>query len=232
MISRERLRRSAEACGVCLDELALERLDIYARLLVEWNQRYNLTAITTPEDIENKHFIDCLVLAEKLGAIDDLVDVGTGAGFPGLVAKIYRPSLPVTLMEPNEKRLKFLQHVSAELDLEVSMLKERGEEAARKQWREQWHAATARAVAPLRMLCEYCLPLLCVGGSFVAMKGMAGDEVAEAKGAVAKLGGELQRVLEYRLPQGESRSLVFIEKVAPTPPGYPRNGGVIRKRPL
>ena len=233
MIELQRFLDNAARCGVPVDRQQAELLDRYAALLVETNEKINLTAITDPEGIENKHFIDSLLLASQPEVSGSLVDVGTGAGFPGVVAKIYRPALDLTLLEPTGKRLDFLRYLCGELGIEAEFAKERAEEAARKRWREQFDVASARGVARLNMLCEYCLPLVKPGGVFIAMKAAAADEeLAEAKGAIARLGGEYWESRRARLPQGNERSLIVVKKISQTPPVYPRNGGKIAKSPL
>ncbi len=232
MIETERMRQRAADIGVSVSPQVCAKLDRYAEMLVEWNQKFNLTAITQPEEIENKHFIDCLVLAAQPELAGSVVDVGSGAGFPGLVLQLARSELAVTLMEPTGKRVGFLQAAAQELIIAPEIVKERAEEAARKQWRESFDIATARAVAPLPVLCEYCLPLVRVGGLFIAMKADAPEEVHAAASAISKLGGTLSKVYPYTLPDGAGRTLVFIQKNASTPPQYPRNGGKIKKTPL
>lgn len=232
MLNTNRLKENAAAYGLQLSEEQLEQLDCYARLLAEWNQKINLTAITEPQAMEDRHFIDSLILAMQPEIGDDMVDVGSGAGFPGMVAKLYRPQLAVTLMEPTGKRIQFLNALAGELGVEVHTVKERAEEAARKTWREGFSTATARAVAALPTLCEYCLPLVRQGGHFLAMKAEAGDELKAAQSAIGKLGGALVDVRDYTLPDGSRRCIIVIEKEKATPPQYPRAGGVIAKRPL
>ena len=163
-----------------------------------------------------------------------MVDVGTGAGFPGIVAKIYKPDLQLTLMEPTGKRVDFLKYACAELGLTgVEFAKERAEEAARKVWREQFDIASARAVAALPVLSEYCLPLVKVGGRFIAMKGPEADaEAKAAANALKKLGGRYEETRQFTLPDGSARGLVFCKKISQTPTVYPRNGGKIAKKPL
>lgn len=231
LLNEERLLGLTRQYNIELSPEQLGQIQIYSGLLAEWNERMNLTAITEPQEMEVKHFLDSLLFAALPEVQGSLVDVGSGAGFPGMVAKIYKPGLSVTLMEPNGKRVRFLQEVSQAAGLPVEFVKERGEEAARKQWRESFDVATARAVAALPALCEFCLPLVKVGGLFVAMKGGA-EEVETAQTACQKLGGEVAEVKEFTLPDGSARSLVMIKKVKETPPQYPRNGGVIAKRPL
>ena len=209
-------------------------LDRYAALLVDYNQKVNLTAITTPEGIEDRHFADSLLFAAQPEVKGALVDVGTGAGFPGIVAKIFKPDLQLTLMEPTGKRVEFLRYVCGELGLSgVEFVKERAEEAARKVWRERFTVASARAVAALPVLCEYCLPLVKVGGVFIAMKGPDADaERTAAANALKKLGGQYADTRAFTLPDGSERRLVVMKKISQTPTVYPRNGGKIAKKPL
>ena len=231
MINQNRLLEKAEKLGIA--QVPVQALDTYAELLVEYNQKVNLTAITDPEGIEDKHFIDSLLFAVQPEVSGRVVDVGTGAGFPGVVAKLYKPQLQLTLMEPTGKRVEFLRYVCGRLGIEAEFAKERAEEAARKQWREQFDVATARAVANLCMLAEYCLPLVKKGGWFIALKGAGAlDEVHEAAGAVKKLGGVFVESRDFVLPDGSARSLLFYQKISQTPSVYPRNGGKIAKAPL
>lgn len=234
MIDKNRLEAKCAALGIALTGPMLDALDQYAEILVEYNQKVNLTAITDPEGIEDKHFADSLLLANLPETAGKLVDVGTGAGFPGVVAKIFKPELQLTLMEPTGKRVEFLKYVCAQLGLSgVEFAKERAEEAARKVWREQFDVATARGVAALPMLSEYCLPLVKVGGVFLAMKGPgAAEELAESGAALKKLGGKGSGVAEFHLPGGDVRNIIRIKKISQTPSVYPRNGGKIAKSPL
>ena len=234
MIDKNRLEAKCAALGIALTGPMLDALDQYAEILVEYNQKVNLTAITDPEGIEDKHFADSLLLANLPETAGKLVDVGTGAGFPGVVAKIFKPELQLTLMEPTGKRVEFLKYVCAQLGLSgVEFAKERAEEAARTVWREQFDVATARGVAALPMLSEYCLPLVKVGGVFLAMKGPgAAEELAESGAALKKLGGKGSGVAEFHLPGGDVRNIIRIKKISQTPPVYPRNGGKIAKSPL
>ena len=234
MIDKNRLEAKCAALGIALTGPMLDALDQYAEILVEYNQKVNLTAITDPEGIEDKHFADSLLLANLPETAGKLVDVGTGAGFPGVVAKIFKPELQLTLMEPTGKRVEFLKYVCAQLGLSgVEFAKERAEEAARKVWREQFDVATARGVAALPMLSEYCLPLVKVGGVFIAMKGPDADaERTVAANALKKLGGQYAETRAFTLPDGSERRLVVMKKISQTPTVYPRNGGKIAKKPL
>lgn len=232
MIDTSRLIEKAARYGIDAAPVA-DALDRYAELLVEYNKKVNLTAITEPEGIEDRHFIDSLLLAAQPEVRGRVVDVGTGAGFPGIVLKLFRPEIELTLMEPTGKRVDFLKYACAELGIEAEFAKERAEEAARKCWRETFDTAVARAVADLPVLAEYCLPLVNVGGVFVAMKGSsAQDEAARGAGAVKKLGGEVAGTRAFTLPDSSARELIFCTKISHTPPAYPRNGGKIAKAPL
>lgn len=232
-IDTKRLCEKAAAYGMDLSAAA-PQLAAYAQMLVEYNEKVNLTAITDAEGIEDRHFIDSLLLASQPEVQGSLVDVGTGAGFPGIVAKLYKPQLALTLMEPTGKRVDFLKYACAQLGLTgVEFAKERAEEAARKVWREQFDLASARAVAALPMLAEYCLPLVKVGGNFLAMKGASGEEeLTAARGAIKKLGGEYRETRTLHLPGGDTRTLILCKKISQTPTAYPRNGGKIAKSPL
>ena len=215
MINKSRLEQKAAGYGLALTGSQLDLLARYAVCLVEYNQKVNLTAITDPEGVEDKHFIDSLLFAAQPEVAGRMVDVGCGAGFPGVVAKIYKPDLALTLMEPTGKRVDFLRWVCGQLGLSgVEFAKERAEEAARKQWREAFDLASARAVAALPALSEYCLPLVRVGGFFIAMKGAsAAEELEAARPAIQKLGGEYQATRGLQLPGGEVRSLVVCKEI-------------------
>ena len=231
-IDTQRLCEKAAAYGMDISAAA-PRLAAYAQMLVEYNKKVNLTAITDAEGIEDRHFIDSLLLASQPEVAGSLVDVGTGAGFPGIVAKLYKPQLALTLMEPTGKRVDFLRYVCGQLGIAAEFAKERAEEAARKRWRETFDVASARAVASLPVLLEYCLPLVKKGGLFIAMKGAgAVQEVQQAQAAAARLGGKYAGRRDFTLPDGSARSLLFYEKISQTPPVYPRNGGKIAKAPL
>ena len=234
MIDKNRLAEKCFTWNIQLTGTQLDLLDRYAQMLVDYNQKVNLTAITSPEGIEDRHFADSLLFAAQPEVAGRMVDVGTGAGFPGVVAKIYKPDLELTLMEPTGKRVEFLKYLCAELGLTgVEFAKERAEEAARKVWREQFDIASARAVEALPVLCEYCLPLVKVGGHFIAMKGPDADaERTAAKRALKLLGGEYAETRAFTLPDSSERRLVVCRKTAPTPSVYPRNGGKIAKSPL
>lgn len=206
----------------------------YARLLVEWNEKMNLTGITDPDGIAVKHFLDS-ILPMKLTDIPKnaaLIDVGTGAGFPGLPMKIYRDDINLTLLDSLNKRINFLSEVCRETEITAKCVHARAEEGGRNpEFREKCDVAVARAVAAMPLLTEYCLPYVKVGGIFAALKG-PNENYKEGENAVKVLGGEFSEVKEYTLPGGDKRMLIVVKKIKPTPPKYPRNGGQISKKPL
>ncbi len=236
MINKDLLKSMAADMGIELSPESLDRFDKYAEMLVETNKTLNLTAITEPDEIVSKHFCDCLSLLREVqipkGA--RLIDVGTGAGFPGVVLLIARPDLRITLMDSTNKRLVFVQSVVDALGLDADVVHFRAEEAGKdKKFREQYDFVTARAVANMQTLSEYCLPFLKVGGLFAAMKGAkASDELNVAKGAIKILGGQVDSAKEFTLPDCGERSILCVKKISQTPPKYPRASAQIAKKPL
>jgi 16S rRNA (guanine527-N7)-methyltransferase len=233
-----RLAAGARAYGIPLSTQQLDRFREYLRLLHDWNQRFNLTAIDAPEDVVDKHYVDSLSCAAALdlSAVRTLVDIGTGAGFPGLVLKIAFPHLEVLLLDAVDKRLRFLRRVTEALALTgVTLLHARAEQAGcDPSWRERYDAALSRAVARLNILAEYCLPFVRVGGWFLAQKGPEVDaELSEARPALQKLGGGTVEVRSLTLPNTQiGRSLVLVPKVARTPREFPRLPGTPKRHPL
>jgi 16S rRNA (guanine527-N7)-methyltransferase len=219
-----------------LSAAQLDQFEQYARELLAWNAHMNLTAITDSAGLTVRHMLDSLRCARSWGeAPRRIVDVGSGAGFPGLPLKLLQPSLAVTLVESVEKKAAFLRHVVAQLGLsDVQVLTLRAEQAGRDAaHREQYDVALARGVADLCVLAEYCLPLCRAGGRFLAPKGAdVRSEVARAEPVFARLGGRLLAVEPVELPGVEPRSLVVVEKVLPTPGQYPRAVGIPSRRPL
>lgn len=223
--------------GVELTEEKQKALNIYGNLLLEWNEKINLTAITEPEDVLFKHFYDCILFLKhchlKEGA--KLIDVGTGAGFPGMVLKIMRPDIQVTLLDSLNKRLIFLNEVINELGLDgITTVHMRAEEAGKsKAHREKYDVSTARAVANLPVLLEYCSPLVKQGGIFMAMKGPTANEEAEiCKNAQKILGLSEPTIICETLTGNEQRAFVSFKKISQTPPKYPRKPNDISKQPL
>ena len=238
ILDKELLRRSAAEQEIEISPILEEKLDTYARLLVEWNGKMNLTAITDPAGIAVKHFTDSLLAAPLLpqGAFS-LIDVGTGAGFPGVPLALLREDCRLTLLDSLNKRLIFLEALCRELSLPVQLIHARAEEGGKRpELREQFDVATARAVAALPTLCEYCLPFVKMGGRFIALKGPDSPREQEAAAkAVALLGGKTAGSRTHHLTIGEEtmeRRLVAIDKCSPTPAKYPRPSAQIAKRPL
>ena len=234
----EILKKAAEEYGISLSDTQLRQFDRYQELLVEWNQKMNLTALTEPKDVAIKHMIDSVSVYDEKWFSEGMsvIDVGTGAGFPGLPLKILCPSLKVTLLDSLNKRVKFLETVVSELGLsDIVCVHARAEEAARqKQYREKFDAVVSRAVARLPILAEYDLPFVRVGGFFAAMKGAKYEEEAEeAKKAVKLLGGGEPVLREIKLPGLEDkRGIIYIRKEKKTPSVYPRKAGTPEKNPI
>jgi 16S rRNA (guanine527-N7)-methyltransferase len=224
--------------GVRLTPAQLEAFEWYAGALLEWNEKVNLTAITAPGEIGIKHFVDSLtcLLAMDLRKGDRLIDVGTGAGFPGLPLKIVRPQLKVVLVEATAKKAQFCRHVVGGLGLEgVDVLHARAEAVGHDpDHRQAYDWVVARAVASLPVLAEYLLPLARIGGLVVAQKGETGPaEVHAAEAAIKHLGGHVRQLRKIELPKvADTRYLVLIDKVAATPAAFPRRPGVPSKKPL
>ena len=227
--------RGAEA-GLSFTEEQLEQFTKYYELLVETNKVMNLTAITEPEEVAVKHMIDSLLAYEEGMAGKALADVGTGAGFPGVPLKIYCPELKVTLIDSLGKRLKFLQQVIDTLGLKYIRCEHlRAEDAGRsKQHREKYDLVTARAVARLSVLAEYCLPLAKKGGQFIALKGSKfAEEIEEGTAAVSILGGKIVSAEPVKLPGlDDGRAIIRISKIKTTTAQYPRKAGTPEKQPL
>ena len=216
---------------------AAEHLARYGQMLIEKNQVMNLTAITEPDQVAQLHMLDCAALLQCCDFEGkQLLDVGTGAGFPGMVLKILVPSLQVTLLDSLNKRLDWLEEVAAALALrEVHTVHARAEEkCGNPAFREQFDFVTSRAVADLRMLCEFCLPYVKVGGEMVAMKSaQSSEEISAAGRAVSILGGQLLPAFDYTIPGTDvTHRIVRIKKIAPTPAKYPRRFAQIKKSPL
>ncbi len=222
---------------VQLNDTQLNQLERYFELLVEWNEKINLTAITDVEGVAVKHFADSLTFFNCVEVPENssLIDVGTGAGFPGIVLKIARPDIRLTLLDSLNKRLKFLDIVLTELGLDAELIHSRAEDGGQDiDLRESFDFVVSRAVAQLNVLSEYCLPYARLSGSFVALKGPDADnEITSARRALQCLGGKVKRSHKFSLPMdGGDRTIIEIEKVAPTPDKYPRNSGKIKSNPL
>lgn len=211
-----------------------EKLEIYADFLVEYNEKVNLTAITEPKEIWLKHFIDSILFAKYVMIPENasMIDVGTGAGFPSVPLKLYRNDIKLTLLDSLNKRITFLNELSTKLGITVETYHSRAEEAAKKEaLREQYDIATARAVAAMPVLCEYCMGFVKKGGKFVAMKGVS-EEISQFKKVVSTMGGGNVEEIDYKLGGTDGRKIFVIEKISHTPSKYPRNSGQIKNKPL
>ncbi|MDP2953017.1 MAG: 16S rRNA (guanine(527)-N(7))-methyltransferase RsmG [Chloroflexota bacterium] len=236
----ELLEEGARRWGLDLASEALAAFQTYYEELIDWNEQANLTTITDYQEVQIKHFLDSLSCLLVLAGLPlerwRGLDIGAGAGFPGLPLKIARPQIDLTLLEPKKKRLRFLQHLVERLELPgVATIEGRAEELGHQPGhREGYDLVFARAVATLPVLLEYALPLCRIGGIFLAQKGPDIKEELEASGVALKvLGGRLREVKGFELPHSMGwRNLVVVEKVVPTPEKYPRRPGVPAKRPL
>lgn len=218
-------------------DLPLDAFDRYSEILLDWNERMNLTRITDEQEMIDKHFIDSLtpLLLDEYEGTGKVLDLGTGAGFPGMVLALTEPHRQFHLMDSLNKRITFLNAVVDELSIKnVETFHGRAEEGGRNpEFREQYQIVLSRAVARLNILAEYCLPFVEQGGYLIAMKGPEGEEeIEEAENAIKTLGGERVRCEEFTLPDGDKRLLVVVQKIKSTPKKYPRGGGKPRKDPL
>lgn len=237
MIDTQRLIEAAAAQGVTVTKETADRFDRYAQMLVTTNEQVNLTAITDPEGILYKHFLDSILPLAELDLPHNarVIDVGTGAGFPGIPMKLVRPDIELTLLDSLQKRVTVLTRFCEELELaDVVCLHARAEEAAKGDLRESFDLAVSRAVARMNKLCEYCLSFVKVGGVFAALKGpTAAEENEEAARAVAVLGGKLRPLTRVDIPGADlSHVLAAVDKVSHTPDKYPRPSAKISSKPL
>lgn len=232
------IKDSCQKVGVALTEKQVNQFYRYYELLTEWNQVMNLTAITEYEEIVLKHFVDSIALiqVQNMTKTKTVIDVGTGAGFPGIPLKIVYPQLKVTLLDSLNKRVKFLSQVITELELEgIEAIHGRAEDMAHKaEYREQYEISISRAVANLASLSEYCIPYVKMGGYFISYKsGNIGEEVQRAQKAIQILGGKIEVVKEFTLPDSDIvRSFVIVRKEKNTGKKYPRKAGIPAKNPI
>ena len=221
-----------ESFNINISNEQLESFEKYYSILIEYNKMFNLTAITEREEVYKKHFVDSIINVDKLVG-DKLIDVGSGGGFPAIPIKIMRDDIDVTLLEATGKKCEFLKAVIKELGLKnIRVINGRAEDFAKNpEYREKFDICSARAVARLNTLTEYCLPFVKIGGNFVAFKGNAKEELEESLNAINILGGKVENVCEYML-EDASRTLIYVKKIKNTPPKYPRGQGKERKSPL
>lgn len=232
----ERMQEKSSFLGVRFCVKQLEQFFEYMELLIEWNEKMNLTAIIEPEEIILKHFIDSITILKDIEDNFRVVDVGTGAGFPGIPLSIMNPTLKITLVDSLNKRLIFLQEVVNKLQLKnVEIIHARAEEFGQnKKYRESFDVATSRAVANLSTLSEYLIPLVKVGGKVISMKAAeAQEEINDAKKAIEVLGGSIEKIDEFNLPQSDiGRTIITIRKQKQTSNKYPRKPGTPSKEPI
>lgn len=232
----EKMKEKSKVLEIIFSVEQLEQFFVYMNLLIEWNEKMNLTAIIEPEEIILKHFIDSITILKDIKDNSTIVDVGTGAGFPGIPLSIMKPNLKITLVDSLNKRLIFLQEVVDKLKLQnVEIVHARAEEFGQnKKYREKFDVSTSRAVANLSTLSEYLIPLVKVGGKIISMKAAeAQDEINEAKKAIEILGGKIEKVEEFNLPQSDiGRTIITIKKEKQTPNKYPRKPGMPSKEPI
>ncbi|WP_408008809.1 16S rRNA (guanine(527)-N(7))-methyltransferase RsmG [Pseudalkalibacillus sp. A8] len=237
-MNNERFQKMLEEKGISLSPQQLHQFDTYFKTLVEWNEKMNLTAITDEEDVCLKHFYDSISAAFYFDftRINNICDVGAGAGFPSIPLKICFPHLDLAIVDSLKKRISFLEHLSQELGLNNAHFHhDRAETFARKkEHREQYELVTARAVARMSVLSELCLPLVKQDGNFLAMKAAnAKDELEDAKRAIGQLGGELDKIEQFLLPiENSERNLIFVRKQKSTPKKFPRKPGTPNRNPL
>lgn len=232
----EKLIDNGKKINININDEQAQKYYNYMNLLIEWNEKINLTAITNPDEIIIKHFIDSITIDKYIEKNNRIIDVGTGAGFPGIPLSILRDDLDITLMDSLNKRIKFLDEVRELNHLNnISTIHGRAEELGKnKSFREKYDIATSRAVAPLNVLLEYMLPFVKVGGYCICMKGSnVEDEIANSKTALSKLKGKIEKIETFKLPDTEyGRNIIIIKKIENTPSKYPRKPGTPAKEPL
>ncbi len=230
------LTKKMKELEIELSQKQIEQFYKYMKQLIEWNEKINLTAITEPKEIIEKHFVDSATIIKHLKNTKTMIDVGTGAGFPGIPVKIIKPEIKIILLDSLNKRIKFLEEIIEKLELSnIKAIHLRAEEAGQnKQYREQFETVVSRAVSNMTKLSEYTLPLIKVGGKAIYMKGPEiEEELEKAKKAIKTLGGKTKKIENFKLPQSEiKRNNIIIEKVEKTANKYPRNPAKIKKEPI
>lgn len=223
--------------GIEIEDDIIEKIYIYRQELLEWNKKINLTRITDPVEFARKHVIDCFILEKriKIDQFADLIDIGTGPGIPGIMIKIIRPDVKVSLLEVQKKKVGFLRHIINKMGFDgIEIINKRAEDAAAEtKYRESYKVVTARAVSNLCVLSELCLPFVEIGGLFAAMKGQDIDEEIQAsRNAVSLLGGKIEDIVEYEIDGDIRRKIIIIRKITGTPKKFPRKPGIPEKSPL
>ena len=234
-IFSEELENAAKQIEIELTKKQIEKFYNYMNLLLEWNEKINLTAIIEPREVILKHFVDSLTIAKYIKENEKLIDVGTGAGFPGIPLSIVKENTDIVLLDSLNKRINFLEEIKQNLKLKnITTIHGRAEEFGKnKKEREIYDIATSRAVAPLNILLEYLLPLVKVGGKAICMKGSNIEEIENAKNALEILGGKIEKIEEITLPNSDiKRNIIIVKKVKNTPSKYPRKAGTPSKEPI
>ena len=230
----KKMAEESEKIGIKLPDEQLNEFYEYMQLLLEWNEKMNLTAITDPEEVIKKHFVDSITIKKYIKEKSSLIDVGTGAGFPGIPLKIVDKSIKLTLLDSLNKRINFLNEIIEKLNLkEVNTIHSRAEEYAKNKVRESYDVAVSRAVADLPILLEYLMPYVKLNGICICMKGpKAQEELERSKKAINILGGKLEKVEKITIDEEMERNLIIIRKIKDTPNKYPRKAGVPTKNPI
>ena len=233
-MTKEEFIKELQKLNIELSSTQLEKLNIYCQELLSYNEHTNLTAINTEEEVYLKHFYDSLTLTicHDFSEVQSVIDIGTGAGFPGLVLKIVYPNINLTLLDSNNKKTKFLEYLTKKLEIDVEIINDRSEHFIENR-REYYDIVTARAVKNLPVLTELCLPFVKINGYFLAMKGDSREELEESKDAIQILGGSLEEVKKISLPiEHSTRTIIKIKKIEKTNNQYPRTYEKIIKKPL
>lgn len=233
---KQYLKDIFQESGMDISDIQLDKFCIYRDMLIDWNNKMNLTAITDSAEIAKKHFLDSALLLKyvKIPLNSSIVDVGSGAGFPAVVLKIMREDINITMIDSLNKRLLFLNQLMSALEIHGNTVHLRAEESGRKsEYREKFDVATARAVAKMSVLSEYCIPLVKVGGIFAVLKGQdIDDELNESKSAIKLLGGQVENICKYDLLNDGKRAIIEVKKISQTPTKFPRATAKISKKPI